>query len=208
MNPGEVWWHTYAFRSFFVINFAVMSTKIETMWETMLGGEVKWKISSKHNHVKQFDRKWGEDHDKGYIHGYDEWPECVVCMCSCFEPLDISADRLLMLVDIQSHCPLFIVMGPLTPSTSKTPHACISGSSVVIHTRPGKETFVWHIAMWIWLNMDVSVGRRHQLGLAVSMFLEWLGEGMDEGGVVEHNTAQYMPCTLIECKKCKSPLSN
>ncbi len=46
------------------------------------------------------------------------------------------------------------------------------------------------------------------IGLAVSMVLEWLGEGMDEGGVVEHNTAQYMPCTLIECKKCKSPLSN
>ena len=42
----------------------------------------------------------GTDNDKGYTHGYDEWPECVVCMCSCFKPLDISADRLLMLAFI------------------------------------------------------------------------------------------------------------
>ena len=123
-------------------------------------------------------------------------------LCACVMILHpwISPHRLLMLVDIQSHCPLLIVMGLLTPS----PLTCISGSSVVFHTRPSKETVAWHISMWIWLNMNDSVGRGHQLGLAVSMFLEWLGEGI----LVEHNTAQYMPCTLIECKKCKSPLSN
>ena len=71
-----------------------------------------------------------------------------------------------------SRCPLLIVMGLLTPS----PLTCISGSSVVFHTRPSKETVTWHISMWIWLNMNDSVGRGHQLGLAVSMFLEWLGE--------------------------------
>ncbi len=44
--------------------------------------------------------------------------------------------------------------------------------------------------------MDVSVGRGHQLGLAVSMFLEWLGGGVDKGSVIEHNMAQYMLYTL------------
>ena len=101
----------------------------------------------------------------------------VLCACVVILRPWISPHRLLMVVDIQSLCPLFIVMGPFTHSTSKTPHTCISGSSMVIHTRPSKETLVWHIAMWILLNMDVSVGRGHQLGLAVSMFLEWLGEG-------------------------------
>ena len=107
-------------------------------------------------------------------------------------------------LSFDSCCPLLIVMGLLTPS----PLTCINGSSLAFHTWPSKETVAWHISMWIRLNMNDSVGRGHQLGLAVLMVFGVAREGMDEGRVVQHNTTQYMPCTLIECKKCKSPLSN
>ena len=63
---------------------------METAWDPILGCEVQQKKSSKHNYVNQFDTKWGEDHNKGYIHGYDEWTECVVCMCGDFAPVNIS----------------------------------------------------------------------------------------------------------------------
>lgn len=130
----------------------------------------------------------GTDNDKGYTHGYDEWPECVVCMCSCFKPLDISADRLLMLAFIWFLLSFTYCHGSSHPFTL----TCISGSSLAFHTRPSKETVAWHISMWIWLNMNDSVGRGHQLWLAVLMFLEWLGRGWMRA--VLFNTIQHNTC--------------
>jgi len=91
-------------------------------------------------------------------------------------------------LSFDSCCPLLIVMGLLTPS----PLTCISGSSLAFHTRPSKETVAWHISMWIRLNMNDSVGRGHQLGLAVLMFLEWLGRGWMRA--VLFNTIQHNTC--------------
>ena len=169
-----MWWHTYAFRSFFVNDFAVMSTKNGNYMRPHAGlwSATKWSSKTMSNSLIG---SGGKIMTRGIVMVMMNELN-VLCACVVILHPWISPHRLLMLVDIQSHCPLLIVMGSLTPSTSKTPHACISGSSMVIHTRPGKETLVWHIAMWILLNMDVSVGRGHQLGLAVSMFLEWLGE--------------------------------